>query len=100
MSAPAMQRKAAETLEIEGCKPRIVLNGLQIPYHDRADTNPSPTRVAGGVLQTFPKASPGIYKFTGNNCTNLVRLTLQQGGISTPGQPGPRPYFDSLPGKP
>ena len=45
-------------------------------------------------------ANPGTYKFTGNNCTNLVRLTLQQGGISTPGQPGPRPYFESLPGRP
>ena len=45
-------------------------------------------------------ANPGTYKFTGNNCTNLVRLTLQQGGISTSGQPGPRPYFESLPGRP
>jgi hypothetical protein len=44
--------------------------------------------------------NPGTYKFTGNNCTNLVRLTLQQGGISTSGQPGPRPYFEALPGRP
>jgi RHS repeat-associated protein len=45
------------------------------------------------------KANPGSYGFTGNNCTNLVRLTLQQANISTPGMPGPRPYFQALPGK-
>jgi RHS repeat-associated protein len=46
------------------------------------------------------RSKPGSYRFTGNNCTNLVRLTLQQGGVSTSGQAGPRPYFETLPGRP
>ena len=44
-------------------------------------------------------ANPGTYTLTGNNCTNFVRSVLQQANISTPGVPGPRPYFDGLPGK-
>ena len=45
-------------------------------------------------------ANPGTYRLGGNNCTNFVRSVLQQAGVSTPGFPGPSPYFDSLPGKP
>jgi hypothetical protein len=44
-------------------------------------------------------AQPGSYSFAGNNCTNFVRSVLQQGGVSTPISPGPRPFFDALPGK-
>jgi hypothetical protein len=43
------------------------------------------------------EANPGTYTLGGNNCTSLVRLTLERGGVSTPGFPGPRPFFDALP---
>jgi RHS repeat-associated protein len=42
-------------------------------------------------------ANPGTYTLTGNNCTNFVRSVLQQANVSTPGFPGPRPFFDALP---
>ncbi|MBX3628249.1 MAG: RHS repeat protein [Rhizobacter sp.] len=45
-------------------------------------------------------ANPGTYRLAGNNCTNFVRSVLQQAGVSTPGSPGPRPYFEGLPGRP
>jgi uncharacterized protein RhaS with RHS repeats len=45
-------------------------------------------------------ASPGTYRLGGNNCTNFVRSVLQQAGVSTPISPGPRPYFEALPGRP
>jgi uncharacterized protein RhaS with RHS repeats len=45
-------------------------------------------------------ANPGTYRLTGNNCTNFVRSVLQQAGVSTPVSPGPRPYFEALPGRP
>lgn len=44
-------------------------------------------------------SQPGSYNFTGNNCTNFVRSVLQQANISTPVSPGPRPYYQDLPGK-
>lgn len=43
-------------------------------------------------------ANPGTYPLAGNNCTNFVRSVLEQAGISTTSFPGPRPYFDALPG--
>ena len=46
------------------------------------------------------KANPGTYRLGGNNCTNFVRSVLQQAGISTPVSPGPRPFFEALPGRP
>ena len=52
-------------------------------------------------LTFFGKSfDPWIYRFAGNNCINLVRLTLRQAGTATSGQAGPRPYFESLPSKP
>ena len=45
-------------------------------------------------------ANPGTYRLGGNNCTNFVRSVLQQAGVSTPLSPGPRPYFEALPGRP
>jgi len=45
-------------------------------------------------------ANPGTYSLGGNNCTNFVRSVLQQAGVSTPGSPGPRPFFEGLPGRP
>jgi RHS repeat-associated protein len=43
-------------------------------------------------------AQPGSYGFTGNNCANFVRSVLQQANISTPISPGPRPFYQGLPG--
>lgn len=45
-------------------------------------------------------ANPGTYSLAGNNCTNFVRSVLQQAGVSTPVSPGPRPFFQALPGRP
>jgi hypothetical protein len=42
-------------------------------------------------------ANPGTYRLAGNNCTNFVRSVLQQANVSTPGFPGPKPFFDALP---
>ena len=53
-------------------------------------------KMADFIAQTI--ASPGTYRIGGNNCTNFVRSVLQQAGVSTPASPGPRPYFDGLPG--
>jgi hypothetical protein len=45
-------------------------------------------------------AQPGNYSLLGSNCTAFVRSVLQQGNVSTPSFPGPRPYYEALPQPP
>ena len=52
-------------------------------------------KMADFIVRTT--ANPGMYTLGGNNCTNFVRSVLQQVNISTPGFPGPKPYFDAKP---
>jgi RHS repeat-associated protein len=55
-------------------------------------------KMADFIARTI--ANPGTYRLSGNNCTNFVRSVLQQAGLSSPISPGPRPYFEALPGRP
>lgn len=55
-------------------------------------------KMADFIAQTV--ANPGTYTFGGNNCTNFVRLVLQQAGVSTSVTPIPRVFYPALPGKP
>ena len=46
-------------------------------------------------------AQPGSYSLAGSNCTAFVRSVLLQANVPTIGwSPGPRPFFEALPGKP
>lgn len=44
-------------------------------------------------------AAPGNYSLAGSNCTAFVRSVLQQGNVQTAVSPGPRPFFEAVPGK-
>jgi len=54
MSAPAIRRKATEDLDIEGCKPRVALNGATDSASRHAGPDCDPAACCGRGFADLP----------------------------------------------
>jgi DNA primase len=97
---PSLAAEGASPARIAKLPPPVALDAGEQELLDQVIGFYHQTLLASPEALARTTANPGTYRLGGNNCTNFVRSVLEQAGVSTPGFPGPSPYFESLPGMP